>query len=58
MMAVPFQEQAALPGCAGRVEAADRLILSAEYSMLAIHGKPALVVHEDGAYRSKRDERR
>ena len=52
MMAVTFQQQATLPGGASRVEAADRLILSAEYSMLAIHRQPTLVVYEDGAHRA------
>ena len=57
MVAVALQEQAALSGRAGGVEAGDRPITFAENAMLAIDRKPAFRMHEDRTQRPKRDIR-
>ena len=58
MVSVPLQEKAALARRTGRIKPGDGRALRAEHAMLVVYGEPAFVVHEHGAHRAKRDERR
>ena len=57
MMAVAFEEQAALSIRAGGIETGDRLAVFAQDAMLTIDREPAFGMHEHCADRPKRSVR-
>jgi len=57
MVAVAFQQQAALPSRTRRIKTCDRLIALAQHAMLAIDREPAFSMHEHRAQWPQRDIR-
>ena len=58
MVAMPFEQQTALPRGACGIEPGQRLALGAEHAMLCIHPETAFAVHEDRAHRTQGNNKR